>query len=290
MARCSLGRDDVSGRAEEKFHSSSSAAGCAGGACDVGAGTGEAAGLGVLKKANGSEAGCCCCCCCCGWGVADCDVEGEAKEENWERALLLLLGVRVPLALLSLVMEERRAGPGMSETVSGEPCIVWEWLTLVGAKSERDVASLAIGCGIPSKIQAEEVVFNATRLRSALASTIATVSLSGVGVKVNERQFASSTTRATASLAGANVGHLRWRWSSCRHFRCAFHIALLHQLVSLDGSVYAIINLEKLRDSLVVVGLFLAHLLDLGLSARQRRCKLAKNISVNHFILRLESL
>ena len=116
MARCSLGRDDVSGRAEEKFHSSSSVA-AAGGACDVDTGAGEAAGLGVLKKANGSEAGCCCCCCC-GWGVADCDVEGEAKEENWERALLLLLGVRVPFALLSLVIEERRAGPGMSGYVN----------------------------------------------------------------------------------------------------------------------------------------------------------------------------
>lgn len=53
--------------------------------------------------------------------------------------------------------------------------------------------------------------------------------------------------------------------------------------------MYAIINLEKLGDSLVIVGFFLAHLLDLGLSTRQRRCKFAKYVAVNHFITRLES-
>lgn len=59
VARCSLGRDEVSGgRAEEKFHSSSSAAA---GAAAAAGGAGDAAGLGVLKKAKGSDAGCCCC-------------------------------------------------------------------------------------------------------------------------------------------------------------------------------------------------------------------------------------
>jgi hypothetical protein len=44
--------------------------------------------------------------------VADLDAGGEVKEANWEK-----VGVGLgagPFALLSWVMEDRRAGPGIS--------------------------------------------------------------------------------------------------------------------------------------------------------------------------------
>jgi hypothetical protein len=113
---CSLGLLGASGGSdEEKFHSSSSLD-------TVGRGGGAGEWLEVEnaapRAAKGSEedaAGCgggwyCEGIAMPGCGVADLEAGGEVKEANWEKA-----GVELGAALLlSWVMEERRAGPGIS--------------------------------------------------------------------------------------------------------------------------------------------------------------------------------
>lgn len=86
---------DDSGRAEEKFHSSSSAAaGCLPVLllfdCDMKAANGsEAGGGGGAATAAAS-----------GFGVVDCDADGEANDMNWLLRLLLLPEAEILLLLL----------------------------------------------------------------------------------------------------------------------------------------------------------------------------------------------
>lgn len=89
MARCSFGLlDDVSGSADEKFHSSSSAGAATAGClpvvdCDMKDAKGsEAGGAGEGGAATADAPG---------RGVVDCDADGEANDMNWLLSLLVLL-------------------------------------------------------------------------------------------------------------------------------------------------------------------------------------------------------
>lgn len=70
-----------------------------------------------MKAAKGSDAGACgaegggICCCRLGWGVVDLDAGADVKEANCENCGVGL-GVG-PLAVLSWVKEDSRAGPGI---------------------------------------------------------------------------------------------------------------------------------------------------------------------------------
>lgn len=117
VARCSRGSCccccvEESGSAEEKFHSSSSA-GCLPAlvflGCDMNAANGSEAGGGGGAATAAAP----------GFGVVDCDADGEANDMNWLLRLLLLpdaamLLLLLLLALLWSVNEDSSAGPGMS--------------------------------------------------------------------------------------------------------------------------------------------------------------------------------
>lgn len=112
VPRCSFGLLGASGSEDAKFHSSSSVAAGAAGAGDFDgparAANGSAAGAGAA--AGGAKA------CWAGWGVMDWDPGGEEKEANEENAGLG--SATEPVALLSWVIDDKRAGPGMSTAVS----------------------------------------------------------------------------------------------------------------------------------------------------------------------------
>lgn len=54
--------------------------------------------------------------------------------------------------------------------------------------------------------------------------------------------------------------------------------------------MYAVVDLKELRHSLCIVALFLAHLLDLGVSARKRICQFLENVSLFDLVSSLVAL
>ena len=116
-ARCSLGSAGGAsgGSAEEKDHSSSSfaaVAGAAGRALRESSDPSTAKGSSAVVFAGGGEkAGRA------GWGVTDCEVGAEVKDENWEKELGGGVGTPAetgPFALLSCVTDDRSGPPGIS--------------------------------------------------------------------------------------------------------------------------------------------------------------------------------
>lgn len=87
---------------------------------------------------------------------------GEEKEAKDEKA-----GAgsgTEPVALLSWVIDERRAGPGMSVAVSLSNSAPWcEILTLICAKAQGNVTSLAIRVAA-AEVQTKQVILKPAAL------------------------------------------------------------------------------------------------------------------------------
>jgi hypothetical protein len=115
VVRCSLGWLGASGgRADEKDHSSSSLEAAFGATGAVGFDEK----LGEPRLANGSDAGCAGglkadCWLVGGCGVPDCELGADVNEAKLEKTDGVAVDIG-PFALLCCVMDDSRAGPGMS--------------------------------------------------------------------------------------------------------------------------------------------------------------------------------
>ena len=89
---------------------------------------------------------------------------GEAKDENCGAGS----GME-PVALLSCVMDDRRAGPGMSVNVSKgssseDRHIQEQTLTLVGTEAQSNTTSLTKASRVAADIQSQKVILEPTSL------------------------------------------------------------------------------------------------------------------------------
>jgi hypothetical protein len=84
-----------------------------------------------------------------------------------------------------------------------------------------------------------------------------------ISAKINQRQFVIRALLTPVEVPNVPFGILKLHQG-----------LLLHQFVSFDSPVYAIIDLEQFRYSFRIVGLLFTHSLNFGLSALQRICKL----------------